>query len=44
MDHPIVDGFISLFSSGWAVFYAILGTTIGLLAGATPVLSLSRSM
>lgn len=39
MDHPIVDGFITLFSSGWAVFYAILGTVIGLLAGATPGLT-----
>ena len=35
MDRPIVDGFISLFSSGWAVFNAILGTTIGLLTGST---------
>ncbi len=44
MDHPIVDGFISLFSSGWAVFYAILGTTIGLLAGATPGLTASAAI
>ena len=36
MEHPIIDGIITLFSSGWAVFYAILGTAIGLLAGATP--------
>ena len=44
MDHPIIDGFISLFSSGWAVFYAILGTTIGLLAGATPGLTASAAI
>lgn len=44
MDHPIVDGFITLFSSGWGLFYAILGTTIGLLAGATPGLTASAAI
>jgi putative tricarboxylic transport membrane protein len=39
IDHPIVDGFLTLFGSGWAVFYAVLGTVIGLLAGATPGLT-----
>ena len=44
MDHPIIDGFITLFTSGWAVFYAILGTAIGLLAGATPGLTASAAI
>ncbi|MEQ9329562.1 MAG: tripartite tricarboxylate transporter permease [Rhodospirillales bacterium] len=39
MDHPIIDGFATLFGSGWAVFYAVLGTAVGLLAGATPGLT-----
>ncbi len=44
MEHPIFDGIVTLFSSGWAVFYAILGTTIGLLAGATPGLTASAAI
>ncbi|MDA0655063.1 MAG: tripartite tricarboxylate transporter permease [Proteobacteria bacterium] len=44
MDHPIIDGFIALFSSGWAIFYAILGTIVGLLAGATPGLTASAAI
>ena len=44
MDHPIFDGIVTLFSSGWAIFYAILGTTVGLLAGATPGLTASAAI
>ena len=44
MDHPIFDGFVTLFSSGWAVFYTVLGTVIGLLAGATPGLTASAAI
>jgi len=44
MDHPIFEGFATLFSSGWAVFYTILGTVIGLLAGATPGLTASAAI
>jgi len=44
MDHPIFDGIVTLFSSGWALFYALLGTTIGLIAGATPGLTASAAI
>lgn len=44
MYHPIFDGIVTLFSSGWALFYAILGTVIGLLAGATPGLTASAAI
>ena len=44
MDHPIIDGLITLFTSGWAVFYAVLGTAIGLIAGATPGLTASAAI
>jgi putative tricarboxylic transport membrane protein len=44
VEHPIFDGFATLFGSGWAVFYALLGTTIGLLAGAIPGLTASAAI
>ncbi|MEX2643713.1 MAG: tripartite tricarboxylate transporter permease [Acetobacterales bacterium] len=37
----IIDGFATLFSSGQAVFFALLGTLLGLFAGALPGLSAS---
>ena len=44
LDIPIVQGFATLFS-GWApVFFALLGTCIGLLAGALPGLSASAAI
>jgi len=44
MDHPIFDGIATLFSSGWALFYAVLGTAIGLIAGAIPGLTASAAI
>ena len=44
MEHPIFNGFATLFGSGWALFYAILGTIIGLLAGAIPGLTASAAI
>jgi putative tricarboxylic transport membrane protein len=44
MDHPIFDGIATLFGSGWALFYAVLGTAIGLLAGAIPGLTASAAI
>ena len=44
LDIPIVQGFATLFS-GWApVFFALLGTCIGLMAGALPGLSASAAI
>ena len=39
LEIPIVQGFVTLFSSWGPVGFAILGTMIGLLAGALPGLS-----
>ncbi len=39
LDIPIIQGFMTLFSSWGPVFFAVLGTIIGLLAGALPGLS-----
>ena len=39
LDIPIVQGFGTLFASWGPVFFAVLGTIIGLLAGALPGLS-----
>jgi putative tricarboxylic transport membrane protein len=44
MEHPIFDGIVTLFTSGWALFYAVLGTAIGLIAGATPGLTASAAI
>ena len=44
MYHPIFDGIATLFGSGWPVFYAILGTIIGLMFGATPGLTASVAL
>ncbi len=38
-DIPIIQGFVTLFSGWGPVFFALLGTVIGLLAGALPGLS-----
>jgi multiple sugar transport system permease protein len=43
-DIPIVQGFATLFSSGPAVFFAVLGTLMGLMAGAIPGLSASATI
>jgi putative tricarboxylic transport membrane protein len=40
----IIDGFATLFSGWEPVFFAVLGTVIGLLAGATPGLSASAAI
>ncbi len=40
----IIDGFATLFSGWEPVFYALLGTAIGLFAGATPGLSASAAI
>ena len=44
MERPIFTGFATLFGSGWALFYAVLGTIIGLLAGAIPGLTASAAI
>ena len=44
LDLPIIQGFSTLFSGWEPVFFALLGTAIGLLAGATPGLSASAAI
>jgi len=44
LDIPIVQGFATLFSGWGPVSFALLGTLIGLLAGATPGLSASAAI
>lgn len=41
---PIVDGFVALFSSPVALFYAVLGAAVGLVAGAIPGLSAAAAI
>ena len=44
LELPIIQGFSTLFSGWEPVFFALLGTVIGLLAGATPGLSASAAI
>ena len=44
LELPIILGFSTLFSGWEPVFFALLGTVIGLLAGATPGLSASAAI
>ena len=44
LDIPIIQGFATLFSSWEPVFFALLGTVIGLMAGALPGLSASAAI